>query len=523
MRTLIKVLVVLLILGALGFFGFQKLGVWLADRNKPRFRTAAVEQGDIRLSVNASGEVNPVLSVKIGSFVSGPIEKLHVDFNQDVKKGQVLAEIDPRIYDAAVARDQAALSTRVAEVQRVKADLQKAVNDEKRSIALKAENPDFISQAEMDQYRFARQGLEAQILVAEAGVKQAQANLENSQANVGYTKILSPVDGMVIDRKIQPGETLASQFQMPELFTIAPDLRAKVHIFAAVDEADIGRLKKAKESNQPVFFTVDAYQGEVFDKGYIEQIRLSPKVNQNVVTYPVIVATENADLKLLPGMTAMITFQVSELKNVIKVPNAAVRYYPDKANVRESDQHLLDLNLMAETDDESKATTSILPPVDDSAKAVVAATKRIVWVQETAAEALEAARLKAKAAKDTEHPVGTVVPPVATTTPVATSATSTLPAESVPLATDTPVPATTPVTDETKTVAGKAESSDVDVPSVTGSTVDSQPMVVPALSGKLKAVQVVIGESDYRFTHVISGDLKPGDQVVVGIKPPGAP
>ncbi|MFN9720301.1 MAG: efflux RND transporter periplasmic adaptor subunit [Planctomycetota bacterium] len=481
MRTLFKIIIITLLIAAPGYLGFTKLGEILAERNRPKYRMATVDKGDIRLSVNASGEVNPVLSVKIGSFVSGPIDKLHVDFNQEVKKGDLLAEIDSRIYDASVARDEAALATRVADVERVKAELQKAINDEKRSIALKSENQDFISQAEMDQYRFARQAMEAQLQVAEAGVKQAKANLENSQANVGYTRIVSPVDGIVIDRKIDPGQTLAAQFQTPELFTIAPDLRAKVHIFASVDEADIGRLKKAQETKQPVFFRVDAYPEEVFDKGYIEQIRLGHKVNQNVVTYPVIVASENPDLKLLPGMTAMITFQVSELKDVLKVPNAALRYYPEKTHVRESDQHLLDLNLMPEADGESKATSSLTPPVDDTARAVVAATKRIVWVQETTAEAEEAARRKAESeevavgVKNTDESVSS---------------------ESNP-ATSEPV------------VAQVAK--------------EPAPADVPVYSGKLKAVHVVIGESDYRFTHVISGELKPGDQVIVGIKPPGAP
>jgi HlyD family secretion protein len=520
MRTLIKVAVVLLLLGVLGFFGWGKIAVWLAERAKPNFRTAVVEMGDLRLSVNASGEVNPVLSVKIGSFVSGPVEKLYVDFNDEVKKGQLLAEVDPRIYDAAVARDQAALATRLADVDRVKAELQRAINDEKRSISLKEENPDFIAQTEMDQYRFARQSLDAQLKVAEAGILQAEANLKTSQANVDYTKIVSPVDGIVIDRTIQAGATIAASFQTPELFVIAPDLREKMHILASVDEADIGRLKEAKESKQPVFFTVDAYQGEIFEKGYIEQIRLSSKVTQNVVTYPVIVATENPDLKLLPGMTAMITFQVSELKNVIKVPNAAVRYYPDKTHVRESDQHLLDLNLIAETDDESKATTSLMPPVDDKAKAVVAAAKRIVWVQETAAEAFEAARLKAEAAKSVAKAPGTAVLSVATSSPTSTN---TPPAETPSVATNTPAAATTPVTDGAKATEAKADVPKADIASTANATNDTVPKAAPAFSGKLRAVQVVIGESDYRFTHVISGDLKPGDQVVVGIKPPGAP
>lgn len=441
MRTLIKVVVILLLLGGLGYFGFTAGQQWLAERNKPRFRTAKLETGDLRLTVNASGEVKPVLSVKIGSFVSGPITKLHVDFNDEVKKDQLLAEIDPRIYKAAVDRDMASLLTRKAEVLRVKAELQRAINDEKRSLALKAENADFIAQTELDQYRFAREALDAQVAVAEAAIQQAQAVLDTSQANVNYTKIVSPVDGMVIDRKIDPGQTLAASFQTPELFVIAPDLHKKVHIFASVDEADIGLIKGAKEAGQPVYFTVDAYPGRIFEEGFIEQIRLSPIVTQSVVTYPVIVASENAELKLLPGMTAQITFQVSELKNVLKIPNAALRFPPEKTHVRDSDQRYLELSFQPETEDADKATSSQEPPVDDAAKAALAASKRVVWVQETTAEV--------KAA--TQQPS------------------------------------------------------------------DSK------YTGKLKAVEITIGESDYRFTHVISGDLKSDDEVVVGLKPPGTP
>ncbi|HAP08771.1 MAG TPA: efflux RND transporter periplasmic adaptor subunit, partial [Planctomycetaceae bacterium] len=334
MKSFIRYSLILAVLGGLLFWGGRWGQQWLAERNKPRYRLARLETGDLRISVNATGELNPVLKVKVGSFVSGPIEKLHVDFNAEVKTGQVLAEIDPRIYNAAVSRDQAALKTRRAEVDRVKAELQRAINDEKRSLALKQENADFISQAELDQYRFARSALEAQLQVAEAGVSQAEANLENSTANVGYTRITSPVDGVVIDRKIDPGQTLAAQFQTPELFVIAPQMREKMHILAAVDEADIGLIQQAREAKQPIFFSVDAYPDEVFRDAMIEQIRISPTVSQNVVTYPVIVATPNPDLKLLPGMTASLTFQVSELKGILKIPNEALRFNPEKAQVR---------------------------------------------------------------------------------------------------------------------------------------------------------------------------------------------
>ena len=459
MKRLLKYVIAAAIVGLVLYFGGAWVQRWMADRNRPRYRTAKLEMGDLRLSVNASGEVNPVLKVKVGSFVSGPIQKLHVDFNTEVKSGQLLAEIDPRIYDAAVARDEAALKTRRAEVDRVKAELQRAVNDENRSLALKKENPEFISQAELDQFRFTRLALEAQLEVAEAGVNQAQANLENSLANVGYTKITAPVDGVVIDRLIDPGQTLAAQFQTPEMFVIAPQMREKMYIQAAVDEADIGLIRAAQDSKQPIFFSVDAYPDEVFAEGMIEQIRISPAVNQNVVTYPVIVATPNPELKLLPGMTANLTFQVSELKNVLKIPNEALRFNPEKVQVREADQKYLELNVTATTNDDA-ATSSLSPPVDESVAAAKAAARRIVWVRETAAELAAAAGLPLPAPA------------------------STAPASSTP---------------------GSAEPGEAQ------------------WSGRLKAVEVFVGDSDYRFTHVVRGDLSAGDEVVTGIKPAGAP
>lgn len=461
MKTFIKLAIVLCLLGAGLYFGGSRVQRWMAERSRPRYRTAKIEQGDLRLSVNASGEVNPVLRVKVGSFVSGPIEKLHVDFNSEVKAGQLLAEIDPRIYNAAVSRDEAALKTRRAEVDRVKAELQRAMNDEKRSLALKEENPEFISQAELDQFRFARQALEAQLEVAEAGVSQAEANLENSTANVGYTKITAPVDGVVIDRLIDPGQTLAAQFQAPELFVIAPQMREKMHIEAAVDEADIGLIRAAKDSGQPIFFTVDAYPEEVFRDAVIDQIRISPSVNQNVVTYPVIVATANPELKLLPGMTANLTFQVTELKGVLKIPNEALRFNPEKDQVREVDQKYLELAMEAENAD--AATTSLTPPVDESVAASKSAARRIIWVRETTAEA---------------------------STSAAGTATSN---SGVASATETP--------------AVRAGSGGV----------------VDPYSGRLRAVEVYVGDSDYRFTHVVRGELSAGDEVVTGIKPAGTP
>ncbi len=345
---------------------------YLKKRNRPEFQTSEVLEGDIAITVKTSGEVKPVLSVQVGSFVSGPIEELLVDFNDKVEKDQVLARIDPRIYQASFDRDQAALETRKAEVTRVQAELQRARNDEQRALALREENPKFISQAELDQQRFSREALEASLIIAKAAVKQAEANLKNSAANLAYTDIRSPVKGMVIDRKIEPGQTLAAQFQTPELFVIAPDIRDKVHIVASVSEADMGLVRQAHDAGKPVHFEVEAYRGETFETGTIEQIRLSAQQEQNVVSYPVIVATPNPDLKLLPGMTASLTFHISDKMNVVKVPKKALSFYPSRKDyVHEDDHDKLNLSILAEKDTE-----------DEEGEDEENGTRRHVWIKD---------------------------------------------------------------------------------------------------------------------------------------------
>jgi len=346
-----------------------------AERNKPVYRTASAAHRTVTYVVNSTGEVKPVLSVAIGSFVSGPIDELHVDFNDRVTKGQLLAKIDPRIYDAAVARDRAVLLTREADVIGVTAQLQQAINNENRSMALQDESADYISQSEIDQVHFARMALEAQLEVAKAGVAQANATLKNSEANLAYTQIESPVDGIVIDRKIDPGQTLAAQFQTPELFVIAPDMEKTMHIFASVDEADIGLIRRAQNAGQTVEFTVDAYPDDLFE-GKIEQIRFSSTEAQNVVTYPVIVSAPNPDLKLLPGMTATISFTIECKTDVLCVPNTALRYYPaDKSRVREEDRKLLDGT--KEDDDDAVENSSAAQKVE----AGMERSTRHVWIE----------------------------------------------------------------------------------------------------------------------------------------------
>ena len=378
MKTTIKLVLVIMILAGIGAAAYKPAVQYWEDRNRPEWRQAEVKRGRITSVVNATGEVKPVLSVLVGSFVSGPVVELHADFNDEVKRDQLIAKIDPRIYDAAVARDRATLNTRKAEVKRAEAQLQQAVNDEKRSLALHEENRDFISRAELDQFKFSRMSLEAQLDVAKMAVKQADANLANSLTNLEYTDITSPVDGIVVERMIDTGQTLAAQFQTPELFEIAPQMREKMHIYASVDEADIGLIRKAADEGQPVRFTVDAYPDDLF-VGTIEQVRFSSTTTQNVVTYPVIVAAPNPDLKLLPGMTANISFQVAERKDVLKVPNAALRFYPDRKHVRKEDRKLLDGSDRSEDED---GTPESMLSADERAVVRQKRNHRHVWVVE---------------------------------------------------------------------------------------------------------------------------------------------
>lgn len=341
MRTLVKLLIILAVLAGIGYAAWKPVMAYIAKRNEVVWRTAKVEQGSIIAVVNSTGTIKPKLQVSVGSFVSGPITELHVEFNQEVKQGELLAKIDPRLYDAAVLRDEASLANREADVYRIKAQLQQAINDEKRAIALRDEDKTFIAQAEMDKFTFSRLGLEAQLKVSETSVAQAQASLQTSKINRDYTEIKAPVDGIVINRKIDPGQTLAAQFQTPELFIIAPDMRNEMHIHANVDEADIGQIRQAQEKKHPVTFTVDAYPEELFT-GNILEIRLSSTALQNVVTYPVVVTATNPDLKLLPGMTASLSFQVDDRQNVTKLPNATLRFYPEARFVRPEDLPILE-------------------------------------------------------------------------------------------------------------------------------------------------------------------------------------
>lgn len=382
MRFWVKAVVGLAVVGGAAAVAFPFATAYWKQRSKVDYRQAAIVRGEIVLVVNSTGTIQPVRRVQVGSFVSGPIEKLNVDFNTVVKKGDVLAKIDERLYKANVARDEATCATARAQVTNVKAQLQQAANDEQRAKALRATNRTYISDTEMDKFKFSRISLEAQLAVAEASVKQAEGGLENSRANLAYTEIVSPVDGIVIDRKIDQGQTLAAQFQTPELFVVAPEMDKRMQVFASVDEADIGLIQQAKKSNQPVLFTVDAHPDDLFH-GSIYQIRVNPTTTQNVVTYTVVVDAPNPERKLLPGMTANLSFQIEKRDKILKVPNAALRFYPKPEQVRPEDRKLVD-GSVEETPEEQEKTVEVRRSAMERAEAGKKRRQRHVWVTEEA-------------------------------------------------------------------------------------------------------------------------------------------
>jgi HlyD family secretion protein len=378
MRWLVIAVIVLIALVAAGAVGYQPILQYWEQRNTPNWRTAEVIKGDIVSVVNATGTIKPVLQVSVGSFVSGPVQELYVEFNQEVKKGDRMAKIDPRIYKANVDRDQATLATRQADVARVEALLQQAINDWLRVDSLWMEDNRFIARAELDKVWFGGLSLQAQLGVAQMSVDQAQAQLDLSIAQLNYTDIQAPCDGIVINRKIDPGQTVAAQFQTPELFVIAPDMRNKMHIHASVDEADIGLIRNVQQGQLPVTFTVDAYPDELFT-GRIEEIRLNSVVTSNVVTYPVVVAASNPDLKLLPGMTASISFEVDRRSDVVKIPNSALRFFPLSQQVRSEDRPLLEGKERQEQKNEPQSMT---PSAEDRSRARRERNRRHVWMQD---------------------------------------------------------------------------------------------------------------------------------------------
>lgn len=313
-KIIIGIVIVIIILAAGAFSFFKK------QDNSPKFRMDKVTKGDIKATVTATGTMNAVVTVLVGTQVSGTIKTLYVDFNSPAKKGQILAQIDPDTFRAQVGQAKANLLLAKANVEKSEATLVDAKRTMARNKELFARN--LIARSDFDTSETNYQSAMAQLSASKALVEQAKAALDGAEINLKYTKIISPVNGTVISRNVDVGQTVAASFQTPTLFNIAQDL-TKMQIDTNVDEADIGKIKVG----QPVEFTVDAYADIIF-KGKVSEVRSSPTTVQNVVTYDVVVKVDNPDQKLKPGMTANVSIILADKKGVLRVPNAALRFRP---------------------------------------------------------------------------------------------------------------------------------------------------------------------------------------------------
>ena len=276
-------------------------------KSEPKYRTAVVDKGTVTQTVAATGTLSAVTTVKVGSVVSGNVAALHADFNKQVKKGDLLAELDPIPFQEKVNQSKAALEKAQVDARNMEISL-------RRQKALWSQQ--LAAQADLDQ-------AQANYDSAVAAVNQAKANLSSSETDLRNSRIVAPIDGVVVDRQYDVGQPVAASFQAPTIFTIAQDL-TKMQVSADVSESDIGMCKVG----QPVRFNVDAYPDQTF-RGKIAQIRLNATVNQNVVTYPVIIEVNNEDLALRPSMTANVSIDVASVRDVLRVPNAALRFRPE--------------------------------------------------------------------------------------------------------------------------------------------------------------------------------------------------
>jgi len=342
-----KLITVAVVLGMLAA-GAATYGWWGARSAVPEYRLATIDRGTITAAVSATGTLNPVVSVQVGSQVSGQIKELHVDFNSQVKKGQVIARIDPDSFtlrvNQAMADLEAARATVLtqlanaaalrAEVSRAQVGLADAERELQRNRMLHAKN--FVSAAALEKAEFAYRDAQGQVRVAqarlavgesqvrnvEALVKQRESQLAQAKVDLDRTTIRAPVDGIVVKKSVEPGQTVAASLQAPELFVIAQDLR-QMQVETSIDEAEVGRVREG----QPATFTVDSFPGRTF-RGTVGQVRKAAQVVQNVVTYTAVIATTNPNQELFPGMTANVRIVVDARKNALRVPNAALRFRP---------------------------------------------------------------------------------------------------------------------------------------------------------------------------------------------------
>jgi HlyD family secretion protein len=293
------------------------LGWWLKRPKPPQFITMPATEGDVSRSIITTGSVNPVVTVQVGSYVSGPIQSLLCDYNTKVKAGQLCAKIDPKPFQ--VALDQAKANLTIAQAQLIKdqAGLSYAKSNYERDLGLLGQG--IVSQDTVDSDKSAYHQASAQIELDQATILQRRAALEAAQVNLNYTNIVSPVDGTVVSRNVNVGQTVAASFQTPTLFLIAQDL-TKMQVDTNVSESDIGGVRVG----QKAFFTVEAFQKKTF-QGTVSQVREAPITVQNVVTYDAVISVDNPKLLLLPGMTATARIITEERNHVLRVPLQALQ------------------------------------------------------------------------------------------------------------------------------------------------------------------------------------------------------
>ncbi len=308
--------------------------VGLRGNHETQYVTAPVERGDVRDAVEATGTVNAVTTVQVGSQVSGTIARLNADFNSRVHRGEILALIDPALFHGALQQAvadsqnaEANLVAALANLEKARASLVQMKADYDRNVTLAEGN--LVSQQQLEIAKATYDGAKASVNATAANVEQAKAQVSQKAAavsvariNLDYTVIRSPIDGIVVARNVDVGQTVAASLQAPTLFTIAQDL-SKMQVYGKVDESDVGRIR----AKQPVTFKVDAFPKQSFD-GAVSQIRMNPAVVQNVVTYDAIIDFGNPELKLFPGMTAYVTIPVATATNVLKLPDAALQFKP---------------------------------------------------------------------------------------------------------------------------------------------------------------------------------------------------
>ena len=314
-----KAVLTVILLATVGGGAYAYLNYRSGDE-APTIATATVTRGDISDSVGATGTLQAVTTIQVGTQVSGTLAELNADFNSLVRKGQVLARLEPSLFETQIEQARANLIRAQADLERLRVTLDDA--DIKLERARELADRQLIPQTELDAADVAVRSTAAQIRSAQAQVTQAEASLNQNQVNLQHTVIRSPIDGMVISRDVDVGQTVAASMQAPTLFVLAADL-TEMQVVANIDESDVGRIRPG----QAVSFRVDAYPAEDFT-GMVSQVRLQPQVVQNVVTYSTVIDVPNLELKLKPGMTANVNIEIARRSDAIRVPNAALRFRP---------------------------------------------------------------------------------------------------------------------------------------------------------------------------------------------------